>query len=542
MHTSIRSLALSLVPIIGYLSGCDDASIPSRIPPSVTFFSASPTTIREGDAVQFNMHAAADIGLARAVVDYGDGTKKDTLDLSGVSDSGHTSHVFLVAGTYDVTIAVEDGSGQVSVGSAKVTVNIDQLPQISNHLTGAEGIITWLPKRSLAYDPEGDSFTIAVSPVSPGLVFQLNASNDSVVFYLTNRDENGVKQGNVTVVDRKNRTEERVIEIQFVPRDDISGRVLDRFEGTYLAGYRPDAVMQGPFTGWVEASGQSARVPVDANGAYLLPKLPTGDHTLRAFITNGRDSSFIAAYKVLAGDQTFDIRVETNAGTGMPLARLLGFYRLVNFRNRSGTGDQGTLTGMNLKGDPSHYIYYLSGRDTSLYWLNAKRFTAEQQNWLESEILSRCLAHLPPQNRPRIMKGGPNDPLPLRRPGPNELSPAAGYVIVYANLLQQVTDAQITLWEEHGPEYRDCARIALNGGEVSGPPFGFSLRGLVQMVGSSISGGDALQDRYYDDKTTRAAHTLLDLPSIADMKLDWQVVLEFPRYDNYIEGKYFQMP
>ena len=544
MKTSICSLALSSILFSGVFLGCEDASIPPRLPPSVTSFTATPGVILEGESVQFTMYAAADIGLAAGIVNYGDGTKRDTLNLSGSSDSGRTSHVYLLPGMFEPTFTVEDGARQVTVETTKVFVRANEPPWITSLLTGAEGTVSRVPKRVLAADPEGDSITITVAPVSPGLVFQFNASNDSVIYYLTDPDENGVKQAKITAVDQKNRIVERVIEIQFAPRDDISGRVLDRFEGTYLAGYRPGAVMQGPFTGWVEATtdGQTAKVAVDAGGRYVLPKLSSGNHTIRAFITNGRDSSFIAAYKISPVDRTLDIGVETNAGTGMPLGKLLLFYQLVNFRTRCCEGNQGTLTGMNLKSDPTHYIYYLSGRDTSLYWLNAKQFTAEQENWLESEIQSRCLAHLPPQYRPLIIKGGPNDLLPVRRTGPSELTPAAGYVIVYANLLQQVTDAQMTLWEGPGPEYRDCGRIALNGGDVPGPPFGFSMKALVQKVGSSISGGGPLRDRYYDDKTTRAENTLLDLPSIADMKLDWQVVLEFPRYDNFIEQKYFQMP
>ena len=544
MQTPIRSLALGSIMLIGVFPGCEDASIPPRYPPSITSFYAIPETILEDEAVQFTMHVATDIELAHGIVDYRDGTRRDTLMLSGTSDSGHTTHVYAVPGTYEPTFAVEDIAGQVTVDTTRVYVRANQLPQITSRLTGVEGAVSRVPKGVLAADPEGDSFTIAVSPVSPGLVFQFNSSHDSVIYYLADRNGNGVKQGKVTVVDQKNRTVEKVIDIQFAPRDDISGRVLDRFEGTYLAGYRPAAVMQGPFTGWVEAttSGQTARVPVDASGAYLLSKLPTGIHALRAFITNGRDSSFVAANKTSSGDQVLDIRVETNAGTGMSLGKLLFMYQTVNFRIRHGMASEGQLNGMNLKNDPAHYVYYLLGRDTTLYWLNAKHLTPEQQNWFESEIQERCLAHLPAQYRPRIIKGGPNDPAPMRSSGINTVMPNWGFVIVYANLLQQVTDSQISLWDDYGLEIYDAGRIALNGGDVSTPPYGFSVTSLVQKVGTSISGGGILQDRYFDDKTTRAEHTVLDTPSIADMKLDWQVVLEYPRFNNYIEEKYFRMP
>ena len=468
MKQSIRSLVLLSVVYFA----CEDASIPPRYPPSITSFNATPEVILEGEAVQFTMRVATDIELARGIVDYRDGTRRDTLGLSGISDSGHTSHVYFVAGFYYPTFTVEDIAGQVTVDTTRVYVRANEPPMIIGMLTGAEGMVSRFPKRVLATDPEGDSISISISPVSPGLVFQFNASNDSVIFYLTDPDESGLKQAKITAVDQKNRIVERVIDIQFAPRDDIRGRVHDRFEGTYLAGYRPEAVMQGAFTGWVEATtdGQTAKVPVDASGSYVLPKLSTGNHTLRAFLTNGMDSSFIAAYKVASGDRTSDIGVETNAGTGMPLGKLLLLYQSVNFRIRHGMASAGNLNGMNLKNDPAHYVYYLIGRDTMLIWLNAKRLTAEQQNWFESEIQSRCLAHLPAQYRPRIIRAAPNDPLPVGKPGPNEVMPNSGYVFIYANLFQQVTDVQINLWDECCNEIYDSGRIAFNGGDATGPP------------------------------------------------------------------------
>ena len=547
MHTSIRFLALSSSLLIGVFPGCEDAIIPSRIAPSVTLFTANPGTILEGEAVQFVLHAATEIGLVHGIVDYRDGTKRDTVSLSGISDSGHTSHVFLVPGTYAPTLTVEDASGQVTIDSTIVHVRPDQLPQVVSRLTGAEGAISRIARKVLANDPEGDSLSILVSPVSPGLVFQFNSANDSVIYYLTNRDENGLRQGKITVVDEKNRIVEKIVDIQFAPRDDIGGHVFDRFEGTYLAGYRPAVVLQGPFTGWVSAitGGETVTVPVDANGRYVLPKLTTGNHTLRACITNGSDSSFVATYQVSSGDQTFDLKVETNAGTGMPLGRLLSLYQTANFRVRYAEPWNSFLAGMNLKNGASEYAYYLIGKEITSTWLNAKSFTPEQQNWLGNEIQTRCFAHLPPANRPRIVHGVPNDPVPLRSGSINGLSamiPYRGYILVYANLLETMYDALLTLWDEFYDGVYDCARIALNGGNVTSPPYGFSMIALVQKVGKSISGDGTVLDQYYNDKTTRAENTILDMPSIADMKLDWQVVFESPKYNNNVEARYFEMP
>jgi len=208
----------------------------------------------------------------------------------------------------------------------------------------------------------------------------------------------------------------------------------------------------------------------------------------------------------------------------------------------------GFLTGINLHNYAGHYVYYLFAKDTAFTWLNAKHLTPQQQNWLESEIQSRCFAHIPPANRPRIVKGAPGDPVPMRGGsgfvGNPPFVPLDGYMIVYANLIQQATDVQITLWDQFYDGLYDCGRIALNEGDTTAPPYGMSIVSLVQKVGLSISGSGILQDPYYNDKSTRAEHTVLDVPSVADMKLDWLVIFDTPgEYNNSnVESKYFQAP
>ena len=356
MKNSIRSLALSLILLSIVSPGCDDLGVPPHILPSVVSFSAGPKNISQGQTVQFKVRAAAELGLVRGIIDFRDGTKQETVNLSGTSDSAQTSHTYLVPGIFKPTLTIEDVPGRKAITSDSIYVRVNQLPQIIGHLSGTEGSVSRAPKKTLAYDTEGDSLTISVSPVSPGLVFQLNASNDSVIYYLTNRDDSGSKQGKITVVDQMNRTAEQTVSIMFDPLDDISGTVRDRFEGTYLAGYKPVVVMQGPFTGWVAAitGSDTVKVTVDAGGRYAFPKLASANHTLRAFITNGRDSSFVATSKVSPGDRTIDISVETNAGTGMPLHRLLSLYQTVNFRQHSGGSG---LVGSDLKNWPSNYAY-----------------------------------------------------------------------------------------------------------------------------------------------------------------------------------------
>jgi hypothetical protein len=544
MRNPICSLALGLLLLSIVSVGCEDFGVIPPVLPSVVSFTASPTNILEGQSVQFRLLAAADNGLARGIIDYRDGTKSDTVILSGNSDSAQTSHPYLVPGIYKPTLTLEDASGQKAVASDSVYVRSNQLPQIISGLAGTEGAVSRAAKRILASDPEGDPLTISVSPVSPGLIFHLNATGDTVIYYLADRDDNGTKQAKITVVDQKNRTVERVINVWFSALDDIRGRVLDRFEGTHLAFYNPAAVMQGPYTGWVTATtgGGTVKVSVDADGIYAFPKLPPADRTLRAFITNGRDSSFVVSYPLSSGDHTFDVGVETNAGTNMPLGKLLSMYQLVNFRTRYGMTEPGTLNGINLRNMASNYFYYLLGRDTMLFGLNTRGFTREQQDWLVGEIQARCFAHLPPGHRPIMIEGGLSDPVPVTAGAiPADLRTKSGYAILYADPTQ-TGDGWMKVWEFRPGEVYDGARIGLKGGDVAGAPYGFSIRALVQKVGCYISGAGVLGDAYYNDKSTRAESTVLDRPSIADMKLDWQVVFETPRFDNYVEAKYFEMP
>jgi hypothetical protein len=115
-----------------------------------------------------------------------------------------------------------------------------------------------------------------------------------------------------------------------------------------------------------------------------------------------------------------------------------------------------------------------------------------------------------------------------------------GCMIVYANHDHWRND--LTIWDVIYDPIYDYARMALDGGDAPTPPYGFSVTALVQMVGKTISGNGSMLDPYYNDKTTRAENSVLVVPSIADMKLDWQVVFEKPGLFNPVEAKYFGMP
>jgi hypothetical protein len=114
-------------------------------------------------------------------------------------------------------------------------------------------------------------------------------------------------------------------------------------------------------------------------------------------------------------------------------------------------------------------------------------------------------------------------------------------LIIYADPGQTAAGRLVT-WVRPADEAFESAVIGFRGGNVQVAPYGFSVAVIVQKSGASISGTGSVEDPYYDDKSTRAVNTLLEAPSVADMKLDWQVVLESPGFYNDIESKYFALP
>jgi hypothetical protein len=265
--------------------------------------------------------------------------------------------------------------------------------------------------------------------------------------------------------------------------------------------------------------------------------------TLRAFITNGTDSSFIATYTVPAGDRTFDIGVETNAGSGMPLWRVLDLYKIVNFRSWGSPAVPSWLTGIDLKNRASSYQFYLLGKDTLINGQQAYGFTPEQQAWIDTLVTNRILNYFPPGNRPRIVKGGPNDPVPGRMqqtPTGYRFVPDAGVALVSA-LRQFVSFGMISINDLNNDGVYDNATIFLGGGRGSSPPFGFFVPAVLQEFDSYIWGDGPPEDRYYDDKSIHSERTFLEYPTIVDKVGGWQVILETPGKTNDIEKRLFEL-
>jgi PKD repeat protein len=104
----LAALAASLLPWLGW----------AQVGPVVTAVRADPMTADEGDLVAFEVdaHHPDDLPL-RFGWDFGDGT-----ELAAHPSARRTFAVYRDDGTFDVTVTVEDASGEVTVGSVRVTV------------------------------------------------------------------------------------------------------------------------------------------------------------------------------------------------------------------------------------------------------------------------------------------------------------------------------------------------------------------------------------------------------------------------------------
>ena len=104
---------------------------------------------------------------------------------------------------------------------------------------------------------------------------------------------------------------EKTVPVVVVPRDDITGKVIDYSLGSILATVNPAVVMQGPVTGYADiiTGTDSLRLFLDAFGNFKTPKWASAQHRLRAFMTNGIDSSYVSTTILAKGDANVNLKV-----------------------------------------------------------------------------------------------------------------------------------------------------------------------------------------------------------------------------------------
>lgn len=140
MKSSMFRLAPPLIFSGCLFFGCEDLGVTPPVLPSVVSFTADPNSVLEGDTIIFSFRAASQKGLARGIIDYLDGTKRDSVALSGTRDSAHASHVYLQPGWYKPTLTLEDVAGERSGAADTVYVRANSLPVITtSQLWGIEG-------------------------------------------------------------------------------------------------------------------------------------------------------------------------------------------------------------------------------------------------------------------------------------------------------------------------------------------------------------------------------------------------------------------
>jgi hypothetical protein len=114
----MKSLILTLA--LFFLVGCGDFS--TTIRPTALTLTADRTTTPTGQVVEFRYDAQGR-SLAGLIVDFGDGSRPDSLFLQGaVTATGRRVHTFTQAGSYIVTGRLEEFFGEVVTQEIPMTV------------------------------------------------------------------------------------------------------------------------------------------------------------------------------------------------------------------------------------------------------------------------------------------------------------------------------------------------------------------------------------------------------------------------------------
>ncbi|MGB6650050.1 MAG: hypothetical protein WBG01_16095, partial [Bacteroidota bacterium] len=410
-------------------------------PPVVQRFFATPNSGTEPITVTFTLRATDDNGLDSLVVDFGDASrqvidsqqKKDTsLELSHQYNSPSVS----------ARLTAYDTEGQSDTSQVQLSIVGNRLPTIQViQLDGVEGSEGKIAVSELVTDTEGDPFTVEVSSEVP---LETSIENDTLKYKLNDNDLNGTYFLTLTVTDHRDRVVEREIPAIFEARDEISGTVRDILKGKYIETVSPWLIMQGAFSGWVDVitGGDSIRVSVDANGQFTTPKLLPQEHWLKAFLTNGSDSSFVHTYTFSSGDRTVILDVNTNTGTddvggkgSLPLYVLNTLYeQAAMFGQAENNVLVDKLRGIDLRRNGRDYTFWINAKDTSARGITYGAFTQSEQNLLDSLITNGIYAFLPSESQPNIYKAQTSDNMPLSwidLQGQQALSPRVGVVLIY---------------------------------------------------------------------------------------------------------------
>jgi hypothetical protein len=546
------ALALGALASAMTVAGCgpDDIVNPVDNPPSDV------TLVQQGSARQFGpayfgLSAKDDKGLARAILDYGDNTKKDTLALVGTSASVNPVHTYASNGNFVVTATVQDNAGQATNKTLLAAIGVDTPPAVVvSSLAGLESKVSQVPLSSIVKDAEGDAFSASFTPISSDL--RVSLAQDTLKYWLADQDANGSRVVRVRVDYSKGgvaASVEQDLTIVFATMDDISGTVRDLYKDGYLSTLLPSVVMQGPYTGWARlvTGTDSMQVAVGADGSFSFPKVTSAAHLLRTFITNGSASSYIATQSLAAGDRVVDATVFTNAGTDgtgtIDLTRYLNnLMRKVNF-NLLKTGTVDVLNGMDLKNHSNEIVVYLAGKDSTYGSTAFFGWTPAQQAYLENHIQSKILDKIEPGKRPRIVKGTPTEALPWHVEG-SYITPNMNTILLFAS--HSGNPGQISLYDNNKDGVFEGSIIRILIDYSNTPPYGMNLYSLNQEVLSAFCGDGDVYDQTLGGKTDflegGGIYIGGDVVPSGDLKFLNLLTYETPSITNKIVERFFGLP
>lgn len=377
-----------------FFTGCKDSVIPPvDNPPAISSFTATPSSVDVNKPVLFSVSSSDKEGLDSVVIDFKDGSKKSFASARKTASSDTVSHAFNNVGTY-APEATAYADGKTDKKAVSISVLANPPPVIADSLNTIEGKESGVRLSSFAYSPQGRPITLQLLNSDPSIV--ITQTSDSVKVKGTTVDVNGVFSSSWKATDDKGNVTTKTIVSKIDPRDDISGRVHDELEGTYISSLSPELVMQGSFTGWAAmvTGTDSIKISINPDGTFKFPKVIPGNHRVYRFATNGTDSSFVAYDDFTSGDRTVDAFVSTNAGTDnstsivkpMPLHDLQDLYVAVNFIDMDKTeisGYTGTLKGIDFS---KTNTFYITGKDLTINGYPYYHLSPDEQDLLASRI------------------------------------------------------------------------------------------------------------------------------------------------------------
>ena len=435
MNTTMGKLArmaglVSIVASTFLFGGCPRVVDPVDMPPAISSFSASPSSIKEGESSMLKFTATDDNGLESVVVATGDTSASRKFDAHGqTSYTDSLSVPYAIVGTKTPSVTAYDTKGQASAAkTTQVNVGVLADPVVDiDSVDFSEGSRSAIAFSALAHSPEGNPVNVSVASLSSLITATLS---DSLRVLPINEDINGTYLLRFNVTDSKTgKSVQKDVPVNIASRDVLAGFISDLAKGSFLEVRDANQVMKGPFNAnsWVKING--VKYPVGSDGSFKTQKLvPAASYDIAGFITNGTDSSFVSTLTYPTGDHAgIPVRVPTNAGTSLYLQLFHDLIQEGNLRK----GNFVTALDNKVKGidfsKAKQYTYWIAQKDTNAFGVTYSALRPEQQDSIVNDIHNKTCYWLPDSLQPNIYKAQLNEDLPLI---PGTFIPRQGIILV----------------------------------------------------------------------------------------------------------------